>query len=73
MLAIKRFYWRLNRSQNSTCTFRNDKQSRYDSTTLCSYIYIKGFDDDCLKRTFKFSKFIQEKPLFKEEELTNLI
>ena len=75
MLAIKRFYWRLNevkKVQHVLSEMINNQE--HDSTTLCSYIYSKGFDDDWSQEDFfKFSKFIQEKtPLFKEEELTNL-
>ncbi len=75
MLAIKRFYWRLNevkKVQSVLLEMIDNKE--HDSTTLCSYIYSKGFDDDWSQEDFfKFSKFIQEKTLkFKEENLSNL-
>ena len=47
MLAIKRFYWRLNevkKVQHVLSEMINNQE--HDSTTLCSYIYSKGFDDD---------------------------
>ncbi len=75
MLAIKRFYWRLNEVKKvQSILLEMIENKEYDSTTLCSYIYSKGFDDDWSQEDFfNFSKFIQEKtPVFKKEDLRNL-
>ncbi len=75
MLAIKRFYWRLNEVKKvQSVLLEMIENKAHDSTTLCSYIYSKGFDDDWSQEDFfRFSKFIQEKtPKFKEEKLSNL-
>ena len=53
MLAIKRFYWRLNevkKIQHVLSEMINNQE--HDSTTLCSYIYSKGFDDDWSQEDF---------------------
>ncbi|MDA8705943.1 hypothetical protein N9376_01015 [Candidatus Pelagibacter sp.] len=75
MLAIKRFYWCLNEVDKvqSVLTEMINNQD-HDSTTICSYIYSKGFDNDWTQENFfSFSKFLQEKTAtFKSDVLINL-
>jgi len=75
MLAIKRFYWCLNevdKVQSVLSEMINNQD--HDSTTICSYIYSKGFDNDWTQENFfSFSKFLQEKTAtFKSDVLINL-
>ena len=75
MLAIKRFYWCLNevdKVQSVLSEMINNQD--HDSTTICSYIYSKGFDNDWTQENFfSFSKFLQEKTTtFKSDVLINL-
>jgi predicted O-linked N-acetylglucosamine transferase (SPINDLY family) len=63
MLAIKRFYWCLNEVDKVQSVLAEMiKNQDHDSTTICSYIYSKGFDDDWSQiNFFSFSKFLQQK------------
>ena len=63
MLAIKRFYWCLNEvDEVQSVLSEMIKNQDHDSTTICSYIYSKGFDNDWSQDNFfSFSKFLQEK------------
>ena len=62
MLAIKRFYWSLNEVDNvQSVLFEMIENQDHDTTTLCSYIYSKGFDNDWSQKDFfSFSKFLQK-------------
>ena len=74
MLAIKRFYWCLNEVDKVQSVLKEMINNQdYDSTTICSYIYSKGFDNDWTQENFfSFSKFLQEKtPTFKSDVLIN--
>ena len=72
MLAIKRFYWCLNEvGKVQSVLSEMIKNQDHDSTTICSYIYSKGFDNDWSQENFfSFSKFLQDKtPTFKSDIL----
>jgi protein O-GlcNAc transferase len=75
MLAIKRFYWSLNEVDNVQSVLSEMIENQdHDTTTLCSYIYSKGFDNDWLQKDFfSFSKFLQKNtPHFKPSDLVDL-
>tara|TARA_Y100000996_G_scaffold404470_1_gene378594 strand:+ start:1014 stop:2672 length:1659 start_codon:yes stop_codon:yes gene_type:complete len=63
MLAIKRLYWRLNdvKKVQSVLSEMLENQD-HDSTTICSYIYSKGFDDNWKQEDYlNFVDFLQQK------------
>ena len=65
MLAIKRLYWRLNEvNKVQSILLEMIKNQEHDSTTLCSYIYSKGFDNNWKQKDFfEFAEFIQKKTI----------
>ena len=73
MLAIKRLYWRLNEvSKVQSILFEMIKNQEHDSTTLCSYIYSKGFDNNWKQKDFfEFAEFLQKKTI--DIEKNNLV
>ena len=73
MLAIKRLYWRLNEvSKVQSILFEMIKNQEHDSTTLCSYIYSKGFDNNWKQKDFfEFAEFLQKQTI--DIEKNNLV
>ena len=73
MLAIKRLYWRLNEvSKVQSILFEMIKNQEHDSTTLCSYIYSRGFDNNWKQKDFfEFAEFLQKKTI--DIEKNNLV
>jgi protein O-GlcNAc transferase len=63
MLAIKRLYWKLNEVEKVQLVLAEMIENKdHDSTTICSYIYSKGFDDDWKQADYsKFAEFLQNK------------
>ncbi len=63
LLAIKRLYWKLNEVKKVQLVLSEMLENQdHDSTTICSYIYSKGFDNHWKQEDYlKFAEFLQEK------------
>ncbi len=63
MLAIKRLYWKLNEVKKVQSVLSEMLENQdHDSTTICSYIYSKGFDNHWKQEDYlNFAEFLQKK------------